>query len=171
MTSIRALLLDELGFDPDDVIERARTFDSVRAHSEARGPLAGALPTAIAAPLVRLRARGTGAVDSVAEVAAGLDVAEVAAARHGEEPVAVVRTATGRLYVLPDRCPHDGGPISDGFVDGEHVVCARHGWEIEACSGRCGRASAGAAADGPTTARGQTPPAKSRPPRLQATDS
>jgi nitrite reductase/ring-hydroxylating ferredoxin subunit len=169
MTSIRALLLDELGFDPDDTVERTRMFDSTRAHSEARGPLAGALPMANAAPLARLRARGTGAVDTVAEVAAGLAVAEVAAARHGEEPVAVVRTATGRLYVLPDRCPHDGGPISDGFVEGEHVVCARHGWEIEACSGRCGRAGASGSAGAAPAAPAFSPSATIE--RLQATDS
>ncbi len=42
----------------------------------------------------------------------------------------------GRAFVLPDRCPHDGQPLSDGFVDGDRIVCARHGWEIDACSGR-----------------------------------
>lgn len=80
-------------------------------------------------------------VAQVAEVAASLAHSTVAPARRGAEAVAVVRTATGRLYVLPDRCPHDGGPISDGFVEGEQVVCARHGWEIDACTGRCGRAT------------------------------
>src|SRR5215470_1426383 len=33
-----------------------------------------------------------------------------------------------------------GGRISDGFVDGERLVCARHGWELEARDGRCERA-------------------------------
>jgi nitrite reductase/ring-hydroxylating ferredoxin subunit len=98
--SLRAAMIEELGYDPDD--------------------RPAALP-------------------QVAAVAAGLQLASVAPARRGDERVAVVRTATGRLYVLPDRCPHDGGPISDGFVEGEQVVCARHGWEIDACSGRCGR--------------------------------
>jgi nitrite reductase/ring-hydroxylating ferredoxin subunit len=37
-------------------------------------------------------------------------------------------------------CPHDGGRISDGFVDGERLVCARHGWELVARNGRCERA-------------------------------
>jgi nitrite reductase/ring-hydroxylating ferredoxin subunit len=71
-----------------------------------------------------------------AEVAARLAAGEVAPALRGAEPVAVIRTESGRLYVLPDRCPHDGGPISDGYVEGERIVCARHGWQLEACSGR-----------------------------------
>ena len=112
MASIHALLLEELGYDPDDPGADAASAGWSRAR-----PLA-----------------------EVAEVAASLDAAEVAPAQRGGVQVAVVRTATGRLYVLPDRCPHDGGPISDGFVEGENVVCARHGWEIDACSGTCDRA-------------------------------
>jgi nitrite reductase/ring-hydroxylating ferredoxin subunit len=61
-------------------------------------------------------------------------------ARDGERAVAVARLASGALVVVEDECPHDGGPISDGFVDGERIVCARHGWEWEARGGRCVRA-------------------------------
>ena len=60
-------------------------------------------------------------------------------ARDGARPVAVARLASGRLVVVDDVCPHDGGRISDGFVDGERLVCARHGWELEARNGRCER--------------------------------
>jgi vanillate O-demethylase monooxygenase subunit len=52
-------------------------------------------------------------------------------ARDGARQVAVARLASGRLVVVDDRCPHDGGRISDGFVDGERLVCARHGWELD----------------------------------------
>ena len=48
--------------------------------------------------------------------------------------------AAWELIIVDDACPHDGGRISDGFVDGEHLVCARHGWELEARNGRCERA-------------------------------
>ena len=54
--------------------------------------------------------------------------------------VAVARLGSGRLVVVADECPHDGGRISDGFVDGERLICARHGWELEARDGRCERA-------------------------------
>jgi nitrite reductase/ring-hydroxylating ferredoxin subunit len=58
-------------------------------------------------------------------------------ARDGARPVAVARLDSGRVVVVDDVCPHDGGRISDGFVDGEHLVCARHGWELEVVGGRC----------------------------------
>ena len=40
------------------------------------------------------------------------------AARIGARRVAVARLGSGRLVVVADECPHDGGRISDGFVDG-----------------------------------------------------
>ncbi|MDB4956433.1 MAG: Rieske (2Fe-2S) iron-sulfur domain protein [Myxococcales bacterium] len=64
----------------------------------------------------------------------------VIAARDGARPVAVARLASGKLVVVADVCPHDGGRISDGYVDGERLVCARHGWELDVCEGRCTRA-------------------------------
>jgi nitrite reductase/ring-hydroxylating ferredoxin subunit len=70
----------------------------------------------------------------------GLAAGTVIAARLGARRVAVARLGSGRLVVVADECPHDGGRISDGFVDGERLVCARHGWELEARNGRCERA-------------------------------
>ena len=67
-------------------------------------------------------------------------VGAIVRARDGARPVAVARLASGRLVVVDDECPHDGGRISDGFVDGERLVCARHGWELEVENGRCRRA-------------------------------
>jgi nitrite reductase (NADH) small subunit len=63
----------------------------------------------------------------------------VRAREPGGWPVAVARLASGRLVVVADRCPHDGGRISDGFVEGEHIVCARHQWELEVVGGQCRR--------------------------------
>jgi vanillate O-demethylase monooxygenase subunit len=62
------------------------------------------------------------------------------AARIGARRVAVARLGSGRLVVVADECPHDGGRISDGFVDGERLVCARLGWELTARRNRCERA-------------------------------
>ncbi len=56
-----------------------------------------------------------------------------------ERAVALVVLADRRAFVVDDRCPHDGGPLSDGFLDGDRLVCARHGWEVDPCSGACGR--------------------------------
>jgi 3-phenylpropionate/trans-cinnamate dioxygenase ferredoxin subunit len=30
-------------------------------------------------------------------------------------------------YAIDDICTHDGGPLADGEVDGEQVICPRHG--------------------------------------------
>jgi phenylpropionate dioxygenase-like ring-hydroxylating dioxygenase large terminal subunit len=68
-------------------------------------------------------------------------VGAVVAARDGARPVAVARLESGRIVVVDDVCPHDGGRVSDGYVDGELLVCARHGWELTPCEGRCIRAS------------------------------
>ena len=69
-----------------------------------------------------------------------LAAGDIVAARVGARRVAVARLASGRMVVVADECPHDGGRISGGFVEGEHLVCARHGWQLEARNGRCERA-------------------------------
>jgi phenylpropionate dioxygenase-like ring-hydroxylating dioxygenase large terminal subunit len=79
-------------------------------------------------------------VTALSEIAC-VPVGTVIAARDGARPVAVARLGSGKLVIVDDVCPHDGGRISDGFVDGERLVCARHGWELEVCGGRCERAS------------------------------
>ena len=61
-------------------------------------------------------------------------------ARDGARAVAGARLASGTLVVVDDRCPHDGGRISDGWVEGEQLICARHGWELEVTDGSCQRA-------------------------------
>ncbi|MBI4984654.1 MAG: nitrite reductase small subunit NirD [Rhodocyclales bacterium] len=45
--------------------------------------------------------------------------------------LAVFRTATDRVFALNDRCPHKGGPLSQGIVTGERVVCPMHSWLID----------------------------------------
>jgi phenylpropionate dioxygenase-like ring-hydroxylating dioxygenase large terminal subunit len=77
-------------------------------------------------------------VDLARDVPAGA----IVRARDGARAVAVARLRSGRLVVVDDVCPHDGGRISDGFVDGERLVCARHGWELEVQGGRCRRVRA-----------------------------
>jgi nitrite reductase/ring-hydroxylating ferredoxin subunit len=74
---------------------------------------------------------------SVEEALARAHPGEVVAARHGQRPVALALLVDGRAFAVDDACPHDGGPLSDGFVDGDRLVCARHGWELELCTGRC----------------------------------
>ncbi|MHB1303743.1 MAG: nitrite reductase small subunit NirD [Acidiphilium sp.] len=54
--------------------------------------------------------------------------ARTVATAHG--PVALFRTGTDAVFALLDRCPHRGGPLSQGIVHGEGVTCPLHNWVI-----------------------------------------
>ena len=49
--------------------------------------------------------------------------------------VAVFRTATDEVFALLDRCPHKGGPLSQGIVFGDSVACPLHNWTISLADG------------------------------------
>jgi nitrite reductase (NADH) small subunit len=55
--------------------------------------------------------------------------------RHGSLNIAVFRNADDEIFALEDRCPHKGGPLSQGIVHGRKVTCPMHGWNIELDSG------------------------------------
>ncbi len=50
--------------------------------------------------------------------------------------VAVFRAADDRVFALLDRCPHKGGPLSQGIVFGHSVACPLHNWTIGLADGR-----------------------------------
>ena len=56
-------------------------------------------------------------------------------ARDRGDAVAVFRAADDRVFALLDRCPHKGGPLSQGIVFGHSVACPLHNWTIELGSG------------------------------------
>ena len=49
--------------------------------------------------------------------------------------VAVFRNADDEVFALLDRCPHKGGPLSQGIVFGRSVACPLHNWTIALSSG------------------------------------
>ena len=51
-------------------------------------------------------------------------------ARPQGAEVAVFRTADDRVFAVLDRCPHKGGPLSQGIVFGTSVACPLHNWTI-----------------------------------------
>ena len=51
-------------------------------------------------------------------------------ARPRGADVAVFRTADDQVFALLDRCPHKGGPLSQGIVFGTSVACPLHNWTI-----------------------------------------
>ncbi|MGD9785892.1 MAG: nitrite reductase small subunit NirD [Hyphomicrobiaceae bacterium] len=44
--------------------------------------------------------------------------------------IAVFRTADDEVFALDDKCPHKGGPLSQGIVHGSSVTCPLHNWVI-----------------------------------------
>ena len=48
---------------------------------------------------------------------------------HGID-VAIFRNDQDEVFALLDRCPHKGGPLSQGIVFGTSVACPLHNWTI-----------------------------------------
>jgi len=49
--------------------------------------------------------------------------------------IAIFRTSADEVFALDDRCPHKGGPLSQGLIYGKRVACPLHNWQIELESG------------------------------------
>ncbi|WP_374675602.1 nitrite reductase small subunit NirD [Ideonella sp.] len=49
--------------------------------------------------------------------------------------VAVFRNDQNEVFALLDRCPHKGGPLSQGIVFGRQVACPLHNWTIGLADG------------------------------------
>jgi len=49
--------------------------------------------------------------------------------RIGSQEIAVFNLGD-RFLAVENRCPHRGGPLADGILSGESVVCPLHGWKI-----------------------------------------
>ena len=54
---------------------------------------------------------------------------------EGGEEIALFRTGSGRVYALVNKCPHKGGPLSQGIVHGDSVACPLHNWVISLATG------------------------------------
>lgn len=63
--------------------------------------------------------------------------------------VAVFRTGDDRVFAIDDRCPHKGGPLSEGIVHGHAVTCPLHNWVFSLETGLAQGADEGAVATHP----------------------
>jgi nitrite reductase (NADH) small subunit len=63
--------------------------------------------------------------------------------------VAVFRTVDDAAFALEDRCPHRGGPLSQGIVHGTSVTCPLHNWVLSLKTGEAQGADEGRAATFP----------------------
>ena len=55
--------------------------------------------------------------------------------RTASGDIAVFRSADDDVFALDDRCPHKGGPLSQGIVHNKRVTCPLHNFVIELASG------------------------------------
>jgi len=78
-------------------------------------------------------------------------MAFVAVARADEIPVghgafvergglalAVFNAGGGRFHATGPICPHEDGPLSEGWLEAGAVVCPWHGFDFDLATGRCG---------------------------------
>ena len=64
-----------------------------------------------------------------------LAIGSARAVTVGTHSVALFRLEDG-YYALEDACPHQGAPISDGYMDHGEVTCSWHAWCFDIRSGR-----------------------------------
>lgn len=48
----------------------------------------------------------------------------------GRGDIAVFKAFDGNIFALWDKCPHKGGPLSQGIVNGHSVTCPLHNWIV-----------------------------------------
>jgi 3-phenylpropionate/trans-cinnamate dioxygenase ferredoxin component len=53
----------------------------------------------------------------------------------GDKPIVIFNIA-GQFFAIGDVCSHDDGPLGDGVIEGNHIVCPRHGAEFDVRSGK-----------------------------------
>src|SRR6187551_1136772 len=70
--------------------------------------------------------------------------------------IAVFRTGDDRVFAIDDRCPHKGGPLSQGIVHGTYVTCPLHSWAISLESGKAQGADEGCVRTIPIRVEGDT---------------
>ena len=93
------------------------------------------------------------AAENWIEVGVVTDIPKLGArvVRTADGDIAVFRTADDEIFALRDRCPHKGGPLSQGIVHGKRVACPLHDWKIHLDSGMAVAPDEGCAARFPVT--------------------
>lgn len=49
----------------------------------------------------------------------------------GVTAVCLIHTAEHGYTALDNRCPHQGGPLGEGQLDGQWLICPWHGYEYD----------------------------------------
>jgi nitrite reductase (NADH) small subunit len=67
---------------------------------------------------------------------ADLPIGRSKSIRVGDQTVALYHTANG-FFASDDRCPHRGGPLAQGDLIGDEIVCPWHLWGFNLETGLC----------------------------------
>jgi nitrite reductase (NADH) small subunit len=59
----------------------------------------------------------------------------------GGRSVAVFRSRDDKVFAVEGKCPHKGGPLADGMLIGEQVVCPLHAFRFGGTTGECDQAN------------------------------
>jgi nitrite reductase/ring-hydroxylating ferredoxin subunit/multimeric flavodoxin WrbA len=65
----------------------------------------------------------------VSEIRAGKSKSFLIADERGKNIEVAVFNIDGQYYAISDTCIHKGAPLSKGFLEGDTVICAWHGWK------------------------------------------
>jgi NAD(P)H-dependent nitrite reductase small subunit len=76
--------------------------------------------------VARVRALDLGDLPPDKTALVTIDGTDVALFRRGDE-----------VFAIGNECPHQGGSLCDGAVEGDIVICPLHGWEFDLRSGAC----------------------------------
>lgn len=76
--------------------------------------------------------------------------------KHPAGDIALFRNAEDEVFALRDKCPHMGGPLSQGIVFGRKVACPLHGWNIRLDDGNAVAPDQGCARTFPVKVEGGT---------------
>lgn len=68
--------------------------------------------------------------------------------------VALFRTSETEVFATSDRCPHKGGPLSDGIVHGQKITCPLHNMVFDLNTGLAEGADEGSIATYPVRVEG-----------------
>jgi nitrite reductase (NADH) small subunit len=61
----------------------------------------------------------------------------------GAQRVAVFRTRSGAVYATQATCPHRSGPLADGLLGADTLVCPLHDWSFDLRTGAAKQGSCG----------------------------
>jgi nitrite reductase/ring-hydroxylating ferredoxin subunit len=52
--------------------------------------------------------------------------------------LAVFNAGGGRFHATSPSCPHEDGPLADGWVESGAAICPWHGYDFDLETGHCG---------------------------------